>query len=83
MHVYSHENEAWNAIETTTIHLYDFDENSTYIQNPPFFEGLQQNQLTFKHFQGFVSLVNLATQSQRTIFHLRAQSVKILQLVNT
>ena len=34
------ENEAWNAIETTDESLYDFDENSTYIQNPPFFEGL-------------------------------------------
>lgn len=34
------ENEAWNAIETTDEALYDFDESSTYIQNPPFFEGL-------------------------------------------
>lgn len=34
------ENEAWNAIETTDDSLYDFDENSTYIQNPPFFENL-------------------------------------------
>ena len=34
------ENEAWNAIETTDDSLYDFDEDSTYIQNPPFFEGL-------------------------------------------
>ncbi len=36
------ENEAWNAIETTDNALYDFDENSTYIQNPPFFEGLSK-----------------------------------------
>ncbi|WP_060208357.1 aconitate hydratase AcnA [Sporosarcina koreensis] len=36
------ENEAWNAIETTDDSLYDFDENSTYIQNPPFFEGLSK-----------------------------------------
>ncbi|WJY28327.1 MULTISPECIES: aconitate hydratase AcnA [Sporosarcina] len=36
------ENEAWNAIETTDEALYDFDENSTYIQNPPFFEGLSK-----------------------------------------
>lgn len=34
------ENEAWNAIETTDESLYDFDDKSTYIQNPPFFEGL-------------------------------------------
>lgn len=40
-HVFT-ENERWNAIETTDDSLYDFDENSTYIQNPPFFEGLSR-----------------------------------------
>ncbi|MHA6261110.1 aconitate hydratase AcnA [Sporosarcina sp. CAU 1771] len=34
------ENETWNAIETTDESLYNFDDKSTYIQNPPFFEGL-------------------------------------------
>lgn len=33
-------NEAWNAIETSTSTLYTFDEKSTYIQNPPFFQNL-------------------------------------------
>ncbi|CEA00709.1 Aconitate hydratase [Metalysinibacillus saudimassiliensis] len=33
-------NEAWNAIETSTESLYTFDDKSTYIQNPPFFQGL-------------------------------------------
>lgn len=33
-------NEAWNAIETSTESLYTFNEKSTYIQNPPFFQGL-------------------------------------------
>lgn len=33
-------NERWNAIDTTEEPLYKWDENSTYIQNPPFFEGL-------------------------------------------
>ena len=33
-------NEAWNAIETSTESLYTFDNTSTYIQNPPFFQGL-------------------------------------------
>ncbi|MTD29883.1 aconitate hydratase AcnA [Planomicrobium sp. YIM 101495] len=37
-----HENEAWNAIETNDDSLYDFDDKSTYIQNPPFFEGLSK-----------------------------------------
>lgn len=36
------ENEAWNAIETTDEALYDFDDKSTYIQNPPFFKGLSK-----------------------------------------
>ncbi|WP_163653465.1 aconitate hydratase AcnA [Listeria sp. PSOL-1] len=34
------ENEAWNAIETTNEALYKWDENSTYIANPPFFVDL-------------------------------------------
>ncbi|MEK5324457.1 aconitate hydratase AcnA [Aeribacillus sp. FSL M8-0254] len=34
------DNERWNAIETTDEPLYQWDEESTYIQNPPFFEGL-------------------------------------------
>ncbi|WP_210366867.1 aconitate hydratase AcnA [Bacillus sp. REN3] len=34
------DNERWNEIKTSNDPLYTFDENSTYIQNPPFFEGL-------------------------------------------
>ncbi|MBM7645231.1 aconitate hydratase [Scopulibacillus daqui] len=34
------ENKRWNDIDTSEGKLYDFDENSTYIQNPPFFENL-------------------------------------------
>ena len=35
-------NEKWNQIETTDKPLYEWDEESTYIQNPPFFEGLSK-----------------------------------------
>ena len=35
-------NEMWNNIKIGTSPLYDFDENSTYIQNPPFFEDLSK-----------------------------------------
>src|SRR5699024_8815707 len=35
-------NEKWNQIETTDEPLYEWDEDSTYIQNPPFFEGLSK-----------------------------------------
>ena len=38
-HVFD-DNEQWNEIETTDEPLYDWDEDSTYIQNPPFFEEL-------------------------------------------
>ncbi|RYL90325.1 aconitate hydratase AcnA [Sporolactobacillus sp. THM7-4] len=34
------ENERWNSIQTSEGELYDWDEDSTYIQNPPFFENL-------------------------------------------
>ncbi|WP_096188983.1 aconitate hydratase AcnA [Evansella halocellulosilytica] len=33
-------NEEWNNLETTEGDLYNWDEESTYIQNPPFFENL-------------------------------------------
>lgn len=33
-------NERWNAIETTDEPLYEWSDDSTYIQNPPFFAGL-------------------------------------------
>ncbi|SER09506.1 aconitase [Gracilibacillus ureilyticus] len=35
-------NEKWNAIETTDQPLYSWNEKSTYIQNPTFFEGLSK-----------------------------------------
>lgn len=34
------DNERWNEIESTDEALYVWDDESTYIQNPPFFEGL-------------------------------------------
>ncbi len=34
-------NERWNEIKTSDEPLYTWDENSTYIANPPFFEGLK------------------------------------------
>jgi aconitate hydratase len=37
------DNERWNAIKTSSDPIYTFDQNSTYIQNPPFFEGLTPN----------------------------------------
>lgn len=45
-------NEAWNAIETSTESLYTFDEKSTYIQNPPFFQGLAKEPEAIKGLNG-------------------------------
>ncbi|KAA9023583.1 aconitate hydratase AcnA [Niallia endozanthoxylica] len=35
------DNALWNKIQTSNDALYTFDDKSTYIQNPPFFEGLK------------------------------------------
>ncbi|TMN23660.1 aconitate hydratase AcnA [Lentibacillus cibarius] len=35
-------NEKWNKIQTTDEPLFEWDDESTYIQNPPFFEGLSK-----------------------------------------
>ncbi|NWK83789.1 aconitate hydratase AcnA [Staphylococcus sp. GSSP0090] len=35
-------NEMWNEIDVTDQPLYDFDPESTYIQNPSFFQGLSK-----------------------------------------
>jgi len=34
-------NERWNALDVPEGNLYDFSDDSTYIQNPPFFENLE------------------------------------------
>ncbi|HLR01520.1 MAG TPA: aconitate hydratase AcnA [Virgibacillus sp.] len=41
-------NNKWNEIETTDEPLYKWEEKSTYIQNPPFFEGLSKEADTVK-----------------------------------
>jgi aconitate hydratase len=46
------ENERWNAIETTDDSLYAFDPESTYIQNPPFFEGLSKEPADIQPLSG-------------------------------
>ncbi len=46
------DNERWNAIETSDEPLYDWDEKSTYIQNPPFFENLSPDPEEIKPLTG-------------------------------
>ncbi len=45
-------NEQWNAIETTDEPIYEWDDDSTYIQNPPFFEGLAKEADQVKALSG-------------------------------
>ncbi|WP_157065230.1 aconitate hydratase AcnA [Amphibacillus sediminis] len=45
-------NEKWNAIETTDDPLYEWNDQSTYIQNPPFFENLSKDPETVKPLTG-------------------------------
>src|SRR5690625_3956139 len=41
-------NEKWNEIDTTDEPLFEWDTESTYIQNPPFFENLSKEAGTVK-----------------------------------
>ncbi|MCG1009182.1 aconitate hydratase AcnA [Salinicoccus sp. ID82-1] len=45
-------NEIWNNIETTDAPLYDFDPDSTYIQNPSFFQNLSAEAGTVESLNG-------------------------------
>ncbi|WP_261133726.1 aconitate hydratase AcnA [Bacillus sp. Marseille-Q3570] len=36
------DNKEWNELDTTEEELYSWDDDSTYIQNPPFFQGLSK-----------------------------------------
>ncbi|WP_343206504.1 aconitate hydratase AcnA [Bacillus sp. B15-48] len=46
------DNERWNEIKTNNDALYTFDEDSTYIANPPFFEGLSPEPGTVEPLSG-------------------------------
>ncbi|MBS4189409.1 aconitate hydratase AcnA [Bacillus sp. FJAT-49705] len=46
------DNALWNKIQTSNEPLYTFDDTSTYIQNPPFFEGLKADPDEVKPLDG-------------------------------
>ncbi|MEW6421164.1 MAG: aconitate hydratase AcnA, partial [Deinococcota bacterium] len=52
-------NERWNAIPVTGGDLYDWNPNSTYIQNPPFFEHLADGPSEITSIQGARVLVKV------------------------
>src|SRR5690606_13859106 len=44
--------EAWQAIEVRKGETYDWDPKSTYIQNPPYFEGMTMTPPGFSEIRG-------------------------------
>ena len=49
---FTSENPLWNEIPSTTCDVYKWDENSTYIQQPPFFENFGMSAGTAKNIEG-------------------------------
>ena len=49
---FTSENPLWNEIPSTTGDVYKWDENSTYIQQPPFFENFGMDAGTAKNIEG-------------------------------
>jgi len=50
-------NDTWNDVPVSSSELYPWDEDSTYIQNPPFFEGMAEDPPGFDPIQGARCLV--------------------------
>ncbi|MEQ8844372.1 MAG: aconitate hydratase [Phycisphaerales bacterium] len=50
-------NETWNQVPVSKSELYPWDEGSTYIQDPPFFEGMTEDAPGFKNIQSARCLV--------------------------
>ena len=47
---FAEKNPLWNAIESSTGQLYEWDANSTYIQEPPYFEDFSMETGSFSDF---------------------------------
>ena len=49
----------WNSIKASIGNVYEWDENSTYIQNPPFFNNINKSQKKLENISGARVLVKL------------------------
>jgi len=47
---FAEKNPLWNEIESSTGQIYEWDTNSTYIQEPPYFEGFSMETGSFSDF---------------------------------
>jgi aconitate hydratase len=52
-------NDKWNEIEVTKEQRYDWRGDNTYVQEPPFFEGIDSDSLTIQSIEGARCLVLL------------------------
>ncbi|MGP1273406.1 MAG: aconitate hydratase AcnA [Phycisphaerales bacterium] len=52
-------NETWNKVPVSKSELYGWDDDSTYIQNPPFFEGMRPEAPGFGSIEGARALAVL------------------------
>ncbi|GEL08215.1 aconitate hydratase AcnA [Salisediminibacterium halotolerans] len=53
------DNEEWNNLESSDGDLYDWDPESTYIQNPPFFENLSSEPEDVKPLSGLRAVAKM------------------------
>ena len=53
------ENETWNEVPVSSSELYPWEEKSTYIQNPPFFEEMGEEAPGFEPIEGARALAYL------------------------
>lgn len=51
-HDFADKNPLWNEIPSTPGQVYEWDEDSTYIQDPPYFEGFTMETGSFKNIRG-------------------------------
>jgi aconitate hydratase len=49
---FAEQNPLWNSIPSSTGAVYEWDKNSTYIQEPPYFEDFSMNAGTFSNITG-------------------------------
>jgi aconitate hydratase A / 2-methylisocitrate dehydratase len=49
---FAEQNPLWNAIPSTTGAVYEWDKDSTYIQEPPYFEDFSMNAGKFSNIEG-------------------------------
>jgi aconitate hydratase len=49
---FAEQNPLWNAIPSSTGAVYEWDKNSTYIQEPPYFEDFSMNAGKFSNIEG-------------------------------